>query len=171
MWWDRVDNVSEQKTERWRGVVAALLNDDVRAVIAETVSAPLTPKRRERALAQAENAGLVRRGAGDAVIFDDTVIRELLASAPRPTGPERFLDREGRIDRYPADSAQRRALLAWIAVRAFSPGDVLTETEVNDRVRAYAPNEDVAVLRRYLVDHQLLERTRSGSEYAVIADD
>lgn len=56
-------------------------------------------------------------------------------------------------------------------MRAFSPGDVLTETEVNDRVRAYAPNEDVAVLRRYLVDHQLLERTRSGSEYAVIADD
>ncbi len=106
----------------------------------------------------------------------DEIRFEELADDRRPATeayvePARLRRREGRINRYPADSAERRALLAWIAVRAFSPGDVLTETEVNDRVRAYAPNEDVAVLRRYLVDHQLLERTRSGSEYAVIADD
>ena len=41
-----------------------------------------------------------------------------------------------------------------------------TEAEVNDTLEPYATGGDVAVLRRYLVDHELLERTRSGSEYA-----
>jgi len=94
-------------------------------------------------------------------------------SAPR-TKPARdsitrFLDGAGRIDRYPVSAADRRELLAWVAHRAFVPADVLTEAEVNDRLRPYAPDGDVAVLRRYLVDHELLERTRSGSEYAPVA--
>lgn len=102
---------------------------------------------------------------------DDGVWRR---AAPRPrAGADditRFLDATGRIDRYPLRSAQRRELLAWVAARAFSPTDVLTEPEVNARLEPYAPGGDVAVLRRYLVDHGLLERTASGSEYALVTD-
>lgn len=40
---------------------------------------------------------------------------------------------------------------------------------MNERLAPFAPGGDVAVLRRYLVDHGLLERTPSGSEYAPVA--
>ena len=90
--------------------------------------------------------------------------------APRArTGAQditRFLDREGRIDRYPQQASERRRLLEWVAERALPSERPLSETEVNELVAPFAPDGDVAVLRRYLVDHGLVERTRSGSEYA-----
>lgn len=89
---------------------------------------------------------------------------------PRRTGPARFLDDDGRIDRYPLRDADRRELLAWIADRALPLGTVLAERDVNEMLSPLAPGGDVAVLRRYLVDHGLLERTRSGSEYSRVAD-
>jgi len=86
-------------------------------------------------------------------------------SSPRPRGPERFLDSDGRIDRYPAQAAGRLAVLRHVAGRAFSPDTVLRERDVNEQLEPDAPNGDVAVLRRYLVDHGLLRRTASGSEH------
>lgn len=163
--------------ERWRAVIAALLDGDARAVLGETATGdPLTPKRRARAIERLERAGAVRRekvtqstdaATKDAVTLDHAALRALLASPPRPTGPERFLDADGRIDRYPAAADERRALLVWVAGRAFSAEDVLDEAEVGERLLPYAPSGDVAVLRRYLVDHGILERTPSGSEYAL----
>lgn len=44
--------------------------------------------------------------------------------------------------------------------------DVLTEAELNERLVPF--DEDVAALRRYLVDEGLLMRTRSGSSYSRI---
>lgn len=81
----------------------------------------------------------------------------------------RFLDTEGRIDRYPLRDGDRRALLRWVAVQALPEGAVLDEARVNELLEPYAPGGDVAVLRRYLVDHELVERTRSGSEYLRLA--
>lgn len=50
--------MSSHPTERWRAVVAALLNDDLRAVLAEIApAAPLTPARRERAIDRLVLAG------------------------------------------------------------------------------------------------------------------
>ena len=128
-------------------MLAALLDDDARAVLSET-AAPV-PAGKRRALP---------------VVSD--VVRELLASTPRAKGPERFLDGRGRIDRYPVRASDREELLRWVTERAFSPARTYTEAEVNDTLEPYATGGDVAVLRRYLVDHELLERTRSGSEYA-----
>jgi hypothetical protein len=113
-------------------------------------------------------AGL--RGAGlvdEASVPRPSVFAEVLAAAPvppQPTGPERFL-RDGRIDRYPAAQGERAELLALVASRAFRPREVLGEAEVNERLASFC--DDVAVLRRYLVDFGLLVRTRSGSEYAL----
>jgi len=152
--------------EAWRAIIAALRDDDVRAVLAETASAPRTPRARDRALDRLTTLGLVARD-GDGIRFDDAVLRALLTTAPRPRGPERFLDRDGRIDRYPSHSGDRIELLTLIAERAFTPGVSMTEGDVNERLEPHAPGGDVAVLRRYLVDHGLLERTASGSEYAL----
>jgi len=89
--------------------------------------------------------------------------------APRPRAAAgditRFLDASGRIDRYPLRAGDRRELLEWVAGRALPAGAVLDEKRVNEALAPYAPGGDVAVLRRYLVDHGLVVRTASGSEY------
>lgn len=95
--------------------------------------------------------------------------REWVRSAPRPRRDAdditRFLDAAGRIDRYPLRAEDRRALLAWVTARALPADTLLDEARVNALLEPFAPGGDVAVLRRYLVDHELVERTRSGSEY------
>lgn len=77
----------------------------------------------------------------------------------------RFLIRgEDTIDRYPRRQHERRMLLEWIADRAFPAGEpALAETEVNGRLYPYS--DDVAVLRRYLVDFGFLDRTADGTSY------
>lgn len=91
-----------------------------------------------------------------------------VASRPR-TGPERFMTRDGRIDRWPVREDDLRAVLALVLPRVLSPGEVLREAELNERIARVAA--DVALLRRHLVDHGFVERTRSGSEYALAAVD
>lgn len=111
---------------------------------------------------------MVRRSQ-DGFEFDDATVRGILSESPaqKRSGPARYLDADGRIDRYPSRADDHRELLAWVAARAFEMSDVLTETEVNDRLAVFA--DDVALLRRYLVDAGFLERTRSGSSYARVA--
>ena len=91
----------------------------------------------------------------DDTVPDDTVPDETV---------RRFLVRgEDTIDRYPRRLSDRRRLLQWIAERAFDAGDDLSESDVNLRLLRYS--EDVAVLRRYLVDFGLLERAADGTAY------
>ncbi|MCL2514863.1 MAG: DUF2087 domain-containing protein [Microbacteriaceae bacterium] len=160
--------------EHWRAVVAALANPDMRTVWArlvlgadiEDAFAGLSPARARKVAAGLAAAGLVDAASAPR----PGVFAEVLAAAPvppQPSGPERFL-RDGRIDRYPASQAERGELLALVAGRAFRSGEVLDESTVNERLAAF--HEDVAVLRRYLVDFGLLVRTRSGSSYALAED-
>lgn len=158
-------------SERWRGVVAALLNPDLRSVLAEAMaSEPLPDARRHRAVERLRELGLVHETATGGIEFDETTVRGILSENPpvKPSGPTRFLDAEGRIDRYPAQRAERDELLRWVVERAFAAGEVLTEKQTNERLAAFT--DDAAVLRRYLVDAGVLERTRSGSEYARPSD-
>jgi hypothetical protein len=55
----------------------------------------------------------------------------------------------------PARPAPRGIVLRWLAER-FEPGRRYPEREVNELLRRSHP--DNAMLRRYLVDHGLLER-------------
>ncbi len=154
-------------SDRWRGVLAALLNPDLRTVLAEAMTGPEpTESRRRRAIARLVELGVVRQDESGALVFDDAAVRGILSEDPpaKPSGPERFLDAEGRIDRYPAQHTERAELLRWVVERALRPGEVLSEAETNARLEPFTA--DVAVLRRYLVDAGLLERTPSGSEYA-----
>lgn len=157
--------------EEWRAVVAALANPDMRltwvrlvAGASETdATAGLSPARMRKVLAGLRGAGLI----DEASVPRASVFTEVLAASPvppRPSGPERYL-RDGRIDRYPAAQGERAELLALVASRAFRSGEVLTEAEVNERLATF--HDDVAVLRRYLVDFGLLVRTRSGSSYSL----
>jgi len=151
--------------------MAALASRDVRTayaqiVLGEEVLADAKEQRRSRAIAILLEAGLVDRTQANGYQASETIFRELLSQQPKrqpKTGVDRFL-RLGRIDRYPASAADRRELLAWIVGEAIQPGEDLTERQVNERLLSYT--DDVVLLRRYLVDFGLLERTASGSSYS-----
>ena len=162
---------TRQSGPHWRRVMAALANSDARTAYAQIVlgagptdAAPGGP-RRDRAIAALLDAGLVERTAGNELEASESIFRDLLAQQPKrqpQTGVARFM-RLGRIDRYPANQAERRELLAWIAGETFAPGEELTERKVNERLLSYT--DDVVLLRRYMIDFGVLERTPSGSSY------
>jgi hypothetical protein len=154
--------------------VAALANDDARTAYAQIVLgarlpevvADLNDRRRHRAIAVLLGSGLVERNAANDLEASEAIFRGLLTQQPRrqaQTGLARFM-RLGRIERYPANVAERRELLAWIVSEAIEPGERLTEKQVNERLLSYA--DDVVMLRRYMIDFGLLERTPSGSSYS-----
>jgi hypothetical protein len=158
----------------WRRVVATLANPDARTAHAQIVLgaklpevlAGLKDQRRNRALAALVESGLVERNADGELVAPESIFRDLLAQQPRrqaQTGLARFM-RLGRIERYPANLSERRELLAWIASETVEPGESLTEKQVNERLLSYT--DDVVLLRRYLVDFGLLQRTASGSSYS-----
>jgi hypothetical protein len=157
----------------WRRVVAALANDDARTAYAQIVLGAQLPevvpelsaRRRDKAIAALLESGLVQRNAGNELEASGAIFTDLLIQQPRrqaQTGLARFM-RLGRIDRYPANMEERRELLAWVASEAIRPGEHLTEKQVNERLLSYS--DDVVMLRRYLIDFELLERTPSGSSY------
>jgi len=71
-----------------------------------------------------------------------------------------FLDGDGRLTQMPAKHRKRLVVLDHIA-RVFEPGMRYTELEVNAMVRAF--HDDVAMVRRYLVDAEFL--SRADGEY------
>lgn len=160
----------------WRRVMAALANREARTayaqvVLGEDVLPGAKEQRRSKAIGMLLEAGLVEWSGDKGLEASDAVFRELLSQQPKRqprTGVDRFL-RLGRIDRYPASPADRRELLAWVVGQAIRPGEDLTERQVNERLLNYT--DDVVLLRRYLVDFELLERTASGSSYRRPADE
>jgi hypothetical protein len=88
------------------------------------------------------------------------------SGAPRPEPPAElraFFDADGRITVMPARRNRRLALLDHLA-QLFEPGQDYDETEVNRRLRER--HDDVAMLRRYLVDEGFLDR-REGRYWRV----
>ncbi len=63
--------------------------------------------------------------------------------------------KEGRIVTMPTRRAKRLVVLDHVA-QSFEPGRTYPEVEVNEVLRGF--HEDVAALRRYLVDEGFLSR-------------
>ncbi|USQ75597.1 DUF2087 domain-containing protein [Ornithinimicrobium cryptoxanthini] len=97
------------------------------------------------------------------------------AQDPAPTSPRsptpppelrRLFNKAGQLVSMPVKPQLRLDLLTWIG--STLPADrELTETEINAHLRAI--DDDVAMLRRYLVDHGLVERPVPGT-YRVSTD-
>jgi hypothetical protein len=154
----------------WRPVIAALANPDGRSVYAEVVlglqgAAGLSPKKRDRAVATLRAAGLIRVSGDGSLELATAPLAAMLADAaePRRKGIDRFIV-DGGIETYPARSADRRELLEWVSGEVMGTDEVLTEPELGERLVHF--HEDVATLRRYLVDEGLLVRTPSGTSYS-----
>lgn len=78
-----------------------------------------------------------------------------LGDAARDPVLRAFLGPDGRLTRIPAKHTKRLVVLDLLA-QEFVPGERYTETEVNNRLRPY--HDDVAALRRYLVENLFLAR-------------
>lgn len=159
-----------ENSNAWRPLIAVLAHPETRRVVAElmlgttleTATEGLSPSRRRRATEAIVRSGIISADTGD---YCPDVFRAVLDSATTPTrqGIERFVEGT-RIRQYPANLGERGMLLQWVSDSVFSEKEVLTEREVNSRLRPYT--EDIAVLRRYLVDYRLVERRSDGTEYA-----
>ena len=91
----------------------------------------------------------------DALRDKDAVIRSFFAA-------------DGSLTAIPTRIRKRLVVLDRLS-QEFEPGEKFTETEVNNRLRAFHP--DVAALRRYLVEEGFLDRAdgqywRSGGTVA-----
>jgi hypothetical protein len=158
----------------WRAVLAALADDRAREIYARIVLAQpidealatIPPKKAQRIAESLTAAGLVSATAEGLVPVSDVFARAL-ASAGGPVrreGVDRFLE-AGRLVRFPARAADRRALLEHVATRVLAAGDTVSEAEINGRLAEVT--DDVAGLRRALVDEGLVARASDGSAYSV----
>jgi hypothetical protein len=77
--------------------------------------------------------------------------------------PRRFL-RSGRLESMPRRWRDKVAVTRYMAVQALPTLlEPVTERELTDRLRELA--YDPAGVRRAMVDHGLVQRTRDGAEY------
>ncbi|MGW9413206.1 DUF2087 domain-containing protein [Arthrobacter cupressi] len=155
----------------WRGLIALLLNEKTRIALAEVVleeaereGRRLSALERSKARAALTDAGVLA-GAEPAPGVSRDYLQRFLRRPGRADGAglERFLRSDGRIDRYPANQEQRRLLLAWVAGQVLAPGEVIDERTLSARLGEYS--DDPVLLRRYLVDVELVERAPDGSAY------
>lgn len=156
----------------WRPVIAALANDEVRrvaaaAMLGDDVEGPLAelaPSRRRHVAATLTKSGLCRTDADGTLVFDPRVFARLLAARATPArqGVDKYLV-DGRIEQFPASPSLRDELLERVAGMVLGAGEQLSEPELNARI---APiHDDVARVRRALVDHGFVERAPDGSRY------
>jgi len=121
--------------------------------------------------------GAVRETDGTYVLADDagealakgqfSSRKEVYVPAPDLDAKSRkvlvtYLNPDGSIRQIPTRPEKLKVILNYLAA-AFTPGVEYTEKEVNAIIRRF--HEDVAGLRRDLIDSGLMARERDGSRY------
>lgn len=156
--------------DRLRVVAALVLGASSATEVAERAGLPL--KATMRALTRLESGGLVDSTKDGWVVAADQLKDVARAAAPPEDAGDfgtadreaaavlRAFVREGRLTSIPAHRGKRLVVLEHV-VRVFEPGVRYPEREVNTILRAF--HDDVAALRRYLVDEGLL--SREAGEY------
>lgn len=169
------DSVTEPNA--WRGVIAALANPESRRVLglllaeqdATDALASLPVARRDRVVRVLSDAGVID-ASDDGRRLRAERFTELLASSPveRPTGLDRFIV-EGRLDHYPARTADRELVLRHLLDQALPDvDDVIDERTLTERLAALS--DDPVTMRRYLVDAGLVDRAADGSTYRRVSE-
>lgn len=165
-------------------IVGLLADDDRRRVVAALVlgSDTFDAVRRATGLdARAAGTALARLVDAELVVADGEghhwLVAEAFALAARASAPPsppdehgdappgtarvlRAFVRDGRLTAIPVPRSKRLVVLDVLA-QDFAPGERYPEREVNRRLRRW--HDDVAALRRHLVDEGFL--AREGGEY------
>lgn len=151
-----------------RRLVAAALTLGATGLDTVVASTGLPPDRASRALARLVDGGLVTTGHGGTLVLIGAAFQRAARSAlarpkrdehaDQPEERRRVLDafvQDGRITTMPAVRRKRRIVLDWVA-QDFEPGQRYGEAHVNAMLALRY--DDVAALRRYLVDEELVDR-------------
>jgi hypothetical protein len=147
---------------RLRVAAAALLHPGTSDQIAAHAGAGA--RKTIEALTRLEAGGLLRRASDGRWQFVVESLREIArASRPEPdrtgTTPAEAILRpfvtDRRLTQIPAARSKRLAVLDRLAAE-FEPGERYDERQVNETLRRW--HDDVAALRRYLVDEAFLSR-------------
>ncbi len=88
----------------------------------------------------------------------------------RNTNISVFLDGDGRIKQWPARDKARIPVLEYLCGK-FEKGKIYTEKEVNQIIDSWHTFGDYFLLRRSLIDYQLMTRKPDGSKYWVAEPD
>ncbi|GAB3538399.1 hypothetical protein GCM10027403_24730 [Arthrobacter tecti] len=152
-------------TVSWQKVFSTLAAERFRELYAKAVlglELDASPKERSKLV----TAGLLSEDGS----VNDGLFKEVLGAAagPRPQGVDRFF-REGRLDGFPANPADRKAVLEHLAGRLFPDQQELDEPLVNRLVGTVT--HDIPTLRRALVDYGYLERNPDGTGYRRVLDE
>ncbi len=75
-----------------------------------------------------------------------------------------FLDDNNRVKAWPKKHALKREVLLYLASK-FEMDRDYSEKEVNQILSEWHTFEDYFLLRRDLIEHNLLSRTRDGARY------
>jgi len=73
-----------------------------------------------------------------------------------------FCDEHGRIQQFPSQQKKFEAILRYV-VQDFQPGTRYSEKHVNEILSRFS--DDVAPLRRGLVEYKMMDREGGGGEY------
>jgi hypothetical protein len=166
-------------------IVGLLADDDRRRVFAALAlggstldevraATGLTSRRAATALARLVSGDLVvRSDRGEHVLLGEAFRLAAVAAAPARPGPDpadvmpeddarilRRYFRGGRLTQIPSQLSRRRVVLDRLA-QEFDVGSRYSEPQVNAILRRF--HEDVASLRRFLVDEGFLDR--AAGEY------
>ena len=75
-----------------------------------------------------------------------------------------FLDEKGRVTNWPAKRSLKIEVVKYIADK-FEDGRIYSEKDVNGIINEWHTYGDYFMLRRGMIEYQLLARTRNGSKY------
>jgi len=104
------------------------------------------------------------RHHNDHVLLNETPADPAAALRKRARILDRLIDERGRVARWPVRRAQQLLVLEHIAAQ-IEEGRVMSERELGSALDALHAYNDVARIRRELVDLGLLHRKRDGSQY------
>ncbi len=151
-----------------RRLVAAALTLGASGLDGVVATTGLSVDRASKALSRLVDGGLVTTGDDGVLVILGAAFqraaRSALARPPtqehagQPAGKRRVLEAfvvDGRITTMPAARGKRRVVLDWVA-QDFEPGRRYREDHVNAILALRY--DDVATLRRYLVDEELVAR-------------
>lgn len=155
----------------WQDILALISNKATRSLFAKVEIGPLTADdidrlsgKEKKAFARLQASGIVRWEDG-VVRIDSDVLRSPLTREAKHS-PKSVIDKyfDGvRLHTMPRRPEDRISALRWIVEQVVPENSTVTETSLNERLSVFHP--DVAMLRRYMVDLGLLDRSQDGSSY------
>lgn len=161
------------QNNKWVEIAAGLKNQNMRKALGLVLAGE-----QDRLDGSTQNAKDLQRWAKIGLLrqenehwqLNEQLLSDTLAAASatntQRTGILRFFT-DSRLNALPARPAERHAVMLHIRDQVLAAEESLREDQLNERLAVI--HEDVALLRRYMVDHGLVHRDAAGTDYRLPA--